>query len=136
MTGSHCQAEVRLAGDLTLGDALRLSLAAVAQLELEAVGRRRLSIIVEELLANLIEHGGWNPASEAILRVEQDSGRLRLILEDNCLAFDPRLADLTQPIPLRGGGAGLALVRAWADDLTYQPGPPVNRLALEYGPLA
>jgi anti-sigma regulatory factor (Ser/Thr protein kinase) len=132
MTGSHCQAEVRLNGDVTLGDALRQSLGAVARLALDGAGRRRLSIIVEELLANLIEHGGWNPASRAMLHLDLANDELRLVLEDNCLAFDPRLADPTKPIPLRGGGAGLALVRAWADHLTYEPGPPVNRLTLSY----
>ena len=113
-------------------DSLERVHAALDALSLSAVDRARLAIIVEELLANLFEHGRLAPENMVVLRLSRLSGHLLLVLEDAGLAFDPSSADPEAPIPERGGGAGLALIRAWTDSLSYAAGPPLNRLELRY----
>jgi serine/threonine-protein kinase RsbW len=121
--------ELRFNGGDTLGDAVRASNAALSALELGPGDRDRLAVLIEELLANLIEHAH---APLIVLRGRREDGHVLLVVEDGGAAFDPRSADPGAPIPERGGGAGLALVRAWCERLDYLPGPPVNRFELRY----
>lgn len=92
----------------------------------------RLAIIVEELVLNIIEHG-CPPADDVIaisfLRADRN---IRLAIEDGGAFFDPRDAGPRMEFPPdRGGGAGLALVLAWADILLCERRDGRNRLVLD-----
>jgi anti-sigma regulatory factor (Ser/Thr protein kinase) len=86
----------------------------------------RLCIVAEELVTNVIDHGGATHAQLAFALV---GGNVRIELTDSGKPFDPR----TTPDPVRterGGGAGLAIVRTWAQMLSYQSAAGSNRLTL------
>ncbi len=88
----------------------------------------RLTITVEELVANAIEHGG---ADEITLDLSDHPERIDLILLDNGLEFDPREAQPhALPDPETGGGVGLSLVKAWSRIENYARVGHFNRLAL------
>lgn len=90
----------------------------------------RLAIIVEELIANVIEHGEPGPGDLVELTLARLGGEVSLILEDRGQAFDPRLRQRPDALPERGGGAGLALVNAWTRILSYESAEAGNRLEL------
>jgi anti-sigma regulatory factor (Ser/Thr protein kinase) len=86
--------------------------AAAAGLPAETAAR--LAIIVEELVANLVDHAAL-PADAALeLTLACAAGRVAIGLGDPAAPFDPRTGAMNVPIPERGGSAGLALVRAFA----------------------
>lgn len=88
----------------------------------------RLTITVEELVANALEHGG---AGEITLELADHADRIDLILLDNGLTFDPREASAADlPNPETGGGVGLALVKAWSRIDSYAREGGSNRLEL------
>jgi two-component sensor histidine kinase len=77
----------------------------------------RLSIVVEEWLINVVEHGAAAPDSRIALRLEH--------------AGDPREAVFQGPNLERGGGAGLALIQAWSHIAEYRRRAGRNRIVLE-----
>lgn len=97
---------------------------------LEAGQAARLAILVEELVANLVEHGGIGAEGEIELVLAQDEGGLAIILSDPGNPFDPREAGPGDRIPERGGGVGIDLVKAWADIVDYRSDGGRNRLEL------
>jgi serine/threonine-protein kinase RsbW len=102
---------------------------------LDAVMSARLAIVVEELACNVIDHGAQG--REVWLRVSlaNDAHGLIVAIEDDGAPFDPREATLPdRPNGERGGGAGLALVRAWADIVDYRRDGQTNRLVLRLRP--
>ena len=88
----------------------------------------RLTITVEELVANALEHGG---ADEIALELADHADRIALSMADNGIAFDPR-ADISAelPDPETGGGVGLSLVKAWSRIESYAREDGSNRLDL------
>lgn len=119
---------IRCKGETALresGEAARLF---AIDARLETGGAARLAIIVEELVANLVDHGGAGPADAIELSLSRDSaGPVTLILIDGGTPFDPRDAATDDAIPDRGGGAGLNLVRAWASIVDYRSQGGRNR---------
>lgn len=97
---------------------------------LPAAAADRLVLIVEEWVANVVEHGCPAPGSLIVLRLETADGRVRLRFSDAGIAFDPRTAEDVGPNLDRGGGAGIALIRAWSDVEVYQRRAGRNRLVL------
>jgi anti-sigma regulatory factor (Ser/Thr protein kinase) len=95
----------------------------------------RLAIVVEEWIANVVEHGAPPPGSRIALRLERAHGLLRVTISDAGQAFDPRTAAFGGPNLDRGGGAGLELMRAWSHIAAYRRRGGRNRLVLEI-PLA
>lgn len=91
----------------------------------------RLAIIVEEWVANLMEHGEQPPAGRIGLRLARDGDRVRLTFTDAGKPFDPRAAGFEGPNLERGGGAGLELVRAWSRIAAYGRRAGRNRLVLD-----
>ncbi len=93
--------------------------------------RVRLAIIVEELVANIVEHSG-SPADQPISLIFERSGaEITIILSDSGVAFDPcRHVPLGEPPPERGGGAGLALVQSWARSMSHSRADGRNTLKL------
>lgn len=91
----------------------------------------RLVIVVEEWVANVVEHGGAPAGSRIGLRLALDAGAVRITVTDAGGAFDPRGAKFEQPNPERGGGVGLELMRAWSRVAAYGRRADRNRLVLE-----
>jgi len=97
----------------------------------DADGRAHLAIIVEELVLNIVEHG-LPPANDPIeiIFTHTDQGT-RLEIADGGTFFDPRDAEPPSDLPPeRGGGAGIALVLAWAEILSYARRDGRNHMAL------
>ncbi|CAN5121812.1 hypothetical protein BH10PSE13_BH10PSE13_15000 [soil metagenome] len=100
--------------------------------DMAANGAARLAILVEELVMNLFDHAGVVAGDRVELGLLREEAGVRLVLVDPGAPFDPRESpdDGDAKIPDRGGGAGLALVRAWAEIVEYRSAGGVNRLEL------
>jgi serine/threonine-protein kinase RsbW len=91
----------------------------------------KLAILVEEAVTNLYDHADVQPGFAGSLTLDLDGDSVRVVLCDSGTAFDPRGATETRaPDVERGGGAGLALIRAWAEILDYRSDNGRNRLEL------
>lgn len=90
----------------------------------------RLCIIIEELIANLFDHGGLSETDEVELSMASEPGGIRIVIVDPGTPFDPRSAPSARERPERGGGAGIDIVRAWAEFVDYSLIPEGNRLEL------
>ena len=90
----------------------------------------RLSIIIEELVANLYEHGGVRSDHDVELALQSEPGAIRITLRDPGTPFDPRSAPTLRERPERGGNAGMDLIRAWAAFVDYEVTEEGNRLEL------
>lgn len=93
-----------------------------------------LAILVEEWMANIVEHGGADPRSLITLRMEPLGEGARLSISDAGVAFDPRRFTMQGPNAVRGGGAGIAMIRAWSRIADYRRSGGRNRLVLEIPP--
>jgi serine/threonine-protein kinase RsbW len=81
----------------------------------------RLAIIVEELVANIVEHGKPAADQPVSLELERAGPSISVLLSDSGIAFDPSTPVTSRDAPPeRGGGAGLALVQSWTQAMTYQ----------------
>lgn len=90
----------------------------------------RLALVVDEWLANALEHGRPPAASRLVLSLAREAACVRLVVTDAGVAFDPRLAAFDGPDLERGGGVGLELVRAWAEIEDYRRHRGRNRVWL------
>ena len=81
---------------------------------LSEAATNRLALVIDEWLANAVEHGQPPAGSRLVLRLSYDATCVRLAATDAGSAFDPRSAVFEGPNPERGGGVGLELVRTWA----------------------
>ena len=125
-----------------LSRALRPALVEVhefaARIALDAAMTRRLVIVAEELLINLLEHGTESaPSGEisATLQIDHAVDDLALALEDDGAPFDPRgVGPVDLPNAERGGGVGLALVKAFAQIEDYVTERGRNCLTLRMNP--
>lgn len=88
----------------------------------------RLCIVVEELFANLYDHGGLKDEDEVELALASAPDGIHVSMFDPGTPFDPWVAAPRTDRPSRGGGAGIDLVRAWAQLISYQPSADGNRL--------
>lgn len=111
--------------------ALRLArgFAAGAGLGDETAGR--LSVVLEEWIANVVEHGDTPDGARIYLRLRLIAGTVRLSVSDAGKAFDPRAAVFDGPDPHSGGGAGLALIAGLSRVVGYARRGGRNRLVLE-----
>jgi anti-sigma regulatory factor (Ser/Thr protein kinase) len=116
-------------GPNTLGDAVSATRRFAMDHGLGSRDRAQLCIIVEELIANLIEHGSGG--RQIALDLARQPASIALAIEDDGAAFDPRNAPANAVIPARGGGAGLRLVSAWSRIVDYRSTNGRNRLELE-----
>lgn len=91
----------------------------------------RLCLVVDEWLTNVVEHGAADPASRLMVAIARTPEGFTLTISDAGQAFDPRHTPAFEsPNPERGGGAGLELVRAWADITDYRYSRGRNRVVL------
>jgi len=89
----------------------------------------RLCIIIEELVANLYDHGGVGRDEEIILTLASEPKGLIITLTDQGKPFDPRQPRTKDPSD-RGGGAGIDIIRSWAVITGYEVTDEGNRLEL------
>lgn len=104
-----------------------------AAFELPADVVLRLSLVLEELVANVAAYGGRTPC-RVELSLGAAAGAVDLIVDDDGVAFDPtgmpspdvdaNLAD--RPV----GGLGIHLVRTLMDEVRYARVDGHNRLTL------
>ena len=88
----------------------------------------RLCIVVEEMVANLYDHGGLTDQDEVELNFAVDPEGIRVSIADPGSPFDPWAAPRRPGAAERGGGVGIDIVRAWAQFISYGPTPEGNRL--------
>ena len=100
----------------------------------------RLEVCLNEVLANLLEHGG-PPVGSQPIRLRLDAitraagAGVRLVISDGGLPFDPVVAS-DKPLPASlseasPGGLGLRLVRAYTDGMAYRVLEDRNELSIE-----
>ena len=93
--------------------------------------RVKTLIIVEELVSNVLRHS--DPARDVNLTLSLDTENEAITLEidDDSVAFDASLEHaFSGPDPVEGGSVGLAIVRAWSQNITYRRSGDRNRLTL------
>lgn len=88
----------------------------------------RLSIVVEELIANLYDHGGLAGQDEVILALECVAEGVRVSICDGGVAFNPWAAPSAGGS--REGSAGVKLIQAWAELIDYRSSDGRNRMQL------
>lgn len=94
----------------------------------------RLLIVVEELVTNVVDHGGATGDIDLTLAARPDG--IALVLIDDGAFFDPRAAvPPALPAP-HGGGAGIPLILAWSRVEGYGRTGARNQLRLTVLPPA
>jgi anti-sigma regulatory factor (Ser/Thr protein kinase) len=118
--------------------ALRLARAFAADAALDAAVTDRLALVVEEWIANVVEHGGAHEGERRItlrlvLITEEPGGGavVRVSVSDAGLPFDPRAAIFAGPNAERGGGAGLAMIASLCRIASYARRAGRNHLVLD-----
>ncbi len=82
--------------------------------------RARLAIVVEELVANVVEHGACPPDRPMTLALSVEGKNIAVGLSDYGTCFDISAAEIIGSVPpVQGGGAGIALVRHWSREISY-----------------
>lgn len=109
-----------VAGEGMIADAVDAANAFAAEAGLAKGDAAKLAVLVEELVANVCDHGGCERGDVVGLTLSADPGHMAIELDDPGIAFDPTAATRDGAIPERGGGAGIALIRAWASDFRYE----------------
>jgi sigma-B regulation protein RsbU (phosphoserine phosphatase) len=93
-----------------------------------------VGLAVEEILSNLVRHGGLTAEGRALVRVSLDSVAVTVEIRDRCRHFDPRTArppHLEVPLDERATGElGIHLVRNLIDRIAYQRDGDENVLTL------
>lgn len=90
----------------------------------------RLCIVIEELVSNLYDHGGVTERDEVELNLVSEPEGIRVVIVDPGVPFDPWEMPQRADIPDRGGGAGIGIIRAWAQSIDYRRTDQGNRLEL------
>ena len=84
----------------------------------------QLNLILDELITNIIEHGGGCSKCPIEIRLEKTNSQLKAHLSDGGPPFDPtqcKNTDLTLPMDERKcGGLGILFVRKFSDCCSYQ----------------
>jgi len=123
------QLSLRLKGQAAVAEAVEAT-RAFGQAQLLADGDlARLCIVVEELIANLYDHGGVTEHDEVTFALAREAMGVRVSITDRGAAFNP----LTAPpgsASSNGGGAGVRLIQAWAELVGYHSSDDGNRLEL------
>ena len=96
-------------------------------------------LALEEVLSNIIRHGGATPPGTSIaIRLQANGGAVDVHVVDEALPFDPGTVaspDLDAPLEQRPiGGLGIALLRALTTDLRYERIGGANHLHLRITP--
>ena len=119
-----------MSGEHVVKDALRMTHDFGAAQSLSDKDLARLCVVVEELFANLYDHGGLTADHPVTLTLRREPRGVRVLMIDPAAPFDPRSAPNSDHPPERGGGAGIAIVRAWTEFIDYSATGEGNRLEL------
>jgi anti-sigma regulatory factor (Ser/Thr protein kinase) len=122
--------DCRFAGNRAVSDAANAARNFAVELGLARSNVSRLCVIIEELVANLYEHGGLTGSDAIDLSLFNAPEGISIVLSDPGRPFDPRTATPSKPRPARGGGAGINIVCAWTRFVDYVVQPGQNRLEL------
>jgi len=83
-----------------------------------------LNLVLDELVTNIIEHGGGCSKCPIEIRMEKTDNQFKIQLSDGGPPFDPtqcKPVDVTLPIEKRKcGGLGLLFVRKFSDCCSYE----------------
>ena len=121
---------MQLRGEKAIGQAAEAARAFGIAQALTRGDLARLCIVVEELVANLYDHGGVTEQDEIQLAFAPDPKGIRITIIDPGAPFDPWSAPPTADSMKGGGGAGTSLVRAWAEPIGYRSSGEGNQLEL------
>jgi anti-sigma regulatory factor (Ser/Thr protein kinase) len=103
---------------------------------LDADAANRLAMVVEEWVANVVEHGDPPSDGRIVLRLRLTASLVRVSISDPGRPFDPRTAAFEGPNADRGGGAGLALIAGLCRIVGYARRAGRNQLMLEMDAVA
>lgn len=100
------------------------------------LARDNVMTVLDEVLANIVNHGLTDTRGTIELTMERKDGRLTIGVADSAPAFDPLqipMPDTTLPLEQRTiGGLGIVLVRALTDEVTYDRRNGRNHLTLSW----
>ena len=106
------------------------------ELELVADIAFALELCLEEVIANIIMHGGPRGAGEISITLQQTSPGLVATIEDDGVQFDPtaapRRARAQSLDDARPGDHGIQLIRTFATDMRYECNRGLNTLTLTF----
>lgn len=122
--------ECLLQGGKAVRDALGAARAFGEVQQLSEDQLARFCIIIEELIANLYDHGGLGQEDKVEMALGREPGGIRIIIADPGKPFDPRSVEPGRERPERGGGAGIDIIRSWAQFVDYSATKEGNRLEL------
>jgi len=85
---------------------------------------KELNLILDELVTNIIEHGGCNHGCIITIELVKEASAITLTVTDNGPPFDPTVTpapDISLPLEQRRcGGLGIHLVRKFSDGSRYK----------------
>jgi anti-sigma regulatory factor (Ser/Thr protein kinase) len=86
-------------------------------------------LCIAELAANVLEHSVPRSSSDHIvITIKRLADGIGIEFLDSRAAFDPTSKPLAGSDPSNGGGRGLMLLQAYADELTYTNDGSYNRI--------
>ena len=119
-----------------LAEATRAAVAFCETAGIAGGARRNLLTALDEVLANVVNHGLVGTRGTIELTMARNEQAVVVVVADTAPAFNPLLApepDTSLPLEARRpGGLGIALVRALADDVTYERCDGRNHLTLTW----
>ena len=121
---------MRLQGSRAIGEAADAARHFGQAQRLAVYDQTRLCIVIEELVANLYDHGGVTEGDEIMLALGRDPRGVRISIKDPGIAFDPWSAPQTTDSLDPGGGAGIRLIQAWGERIGYRSSNEGNCLEI------
>ena len=121
---------LRLQGVRAIGQAVDAARGFGAAQRMAKDDLARLCIVVEELIANLYDHGGVTERDDVQLTLCCDPMGIRISIVDPGMPFNSWSTAPTFKRENHGGNAGIRLIQAWAQLVSYDSSSEGNRLEL------
>ena len=121
---------MRLQGSSAIGEAVSAARQFGEAKGMASDALSRLCIVIEELVANLYDHGGVKEQDEVELAIASRPDGIHVSIVDPGMPFDPWSASPAGEGGTSRGGAGLSLIRAWGKRISYRSSADGNRLEL------